>query len=240
MHHLYRKFTSVDINEEYSKMVLVVAINLIFLICFTILFLIGTIYFTKFLIYFGILFSMGSLIFTMFSPGATILGRILAAFGLVFLFLMFYLFMKNSEYTVKLVSGSSKILFKYLGYILSFGFAFILLQSFHIFILLFIDYKKEYSYIISGLNVFFLIWLIFFCNYVYYVFISSLVTIHITKSNEENKIIKPSIINTLWSLGSIAFGSLVVAVIYCSRISVEMANERVSRNNRDDRSILIP
>ena len=45
--------------------------------------------------------------------------------------------------------------------------------------------------------------------------------------------------NVLRFLGSIAFGNLVVAVIYCSRISVEMANERVSRNNRDDRSILI-
>lgn len=134
-------------------------------------------------------------------------------YGAISLFLYFFYYKKNIKYSASVVKGSSSIILNNFLNILPvviFSIAAILAQIFVA--CKYLDTKYQENYLLYIVCVLQMYWTLFAFQYFIRVYVSSVVTLNLLIV-ENISIAYESIKNTLFCVGSICFGSLLVALI---------------------------
>lgn len=154
----------------------------------------------------------------------------------IFLIVAVFAIIKHIDYISKVVSLSSKIIFKnFLGIIFvvmlvgSIFFGFALLP-------LLVNTSNELILHLRYLSFLMLFWLFFISVYFVQVYISSVIVLEIS-NEDESSVFKSSFRNACYALGSISYSALLVAIISTLQLMVSDASKRNQR--RDDGSNLI-
>lgn len=96
--------------------------------------------------------------------------------------------------------------------------------------------SKEVSTLLTAIVFLNFFWTLANFNYFFKVFISSLITFHFIEHGSENKeVFSSSLSNTMYSLGSISFAGLIIAIVQTLRLLVD--RERSNRR-QEDRNLL--
>ncbi|KAK1348071.1 putative plasma-membrane choline transporter [Hamiltosporidium tvaerminnensis] len=157
---------------------------------------------------------------------------IFAIIGAVIGYLMYFLFYrKNIKYSAKVLKATTRIICKNILTILGmYSILFVLVMG--------IDILFDRKIILEKLQpLFYAIvilygsWLFFNSIYFLRVCISTIVCMEIFKETQDSSIAKESVKNTLFCLGSICFGGLIIAVVHTMKHLVQKSNDRGEREN---------
>lgn len=155
-------------------------------------------------------------------------SKLYIAIWLIFVLICFILYFvsihSNIDYISEVISGSSRIIAKYIPSFVLIFTLFMVVSFAQVFIILITDFTK--NIILRGFAILILLffWNFAVSNYFYQVFVASVFVAHIKQTDEKKSVTLLALKNTLYSMGSICFGAFIIALIKTLRILESMGN----------------
>lgn len=237
------------VYESYSRGFIysdlkIALLNLVTLMSINIGFFILNMYIPKLVIYFGLvmvpllscgIYSLDPSVYGLLFPIVAIVGSLFAH----------YVIKKKMHIICTVIKTASRIIAAHILpimgiYLMSIIFA----GTIGFFVIDLIEIRNEHKLITCALYAFGIFWVNGFFGYFFQVFVSSIVIGEVIKNTSDNteesnfSVCKKAIYNTLCAMGSIAFGSLILAFIKAVRFYSESVL-RAKKNTRDRSHLFI-
>lgn len=170
-------------------------------------------------------------------PKNIILSVISIILGLISFVIYFFIIHKNINYIASIISNTLHILSKYIvSFIMIFAILIMMTFSQGV-LIIFADRSTPIVRALEWINILLIFWTFAVVNYFYQVFVASVIILHVINKDTRTSITTKALKNTIYALGSICFGALILAFIQTMK-AVTFNLEDRNRRRQDGGSLI--